>query len=117
MKNKKRLLWQLPFLTFLIIGTVIIVGRQNNAEYRNNHGMIFGTTYNITYQSEQNLEQGMKAVLQEVDNALSPFNPKSVITAVNENRTVKLNAMFTEVYRRAMEISAVTDGAFDITVA
>ena len=117
MKNKKRLLWQLPFLTFHIIGTVIIVGRQNNAEYRNNHGMIFGTTYNITYQSEQNLEQGMKAVLQEVDNALSPFNPKSVITAVNENRTVKLNAMFTEVYRRAMEISAVTDGAFDITVA
>lgn len=117
MIKNKRLLWQLPFLAFLIIGTVLIVGRRNNVEYRNNHGMVFGTTYNITYQSDKNLEQGVKAVLQEVDNALSPFNPKSVITAVNENRTVRLNPMFTEVYNRAMEISAATDGAFDITVA
>lgn len=117
MKTKKRLLWQLPFLAFLIIGTVVVVRQQQNIEYRNNHGMVFGTTYNITYQSDQKLEHGVRTVLQDVDNALSPFNPKSVITAVNENRKVTLNTMFTDVYRRAMEISEATGGAFDITVA
>ena len=30
MQNKKRLLWQLPFLAFLVVGTVIIVGRQRS---------------------------------------------------------------------------------------
>lgn len=117
MTKRKRLLWQLPFLAFLIIGTVMIVRRQNNAEFRNNHGTVFGTTYNITYQCGANLDEGIKTVLQEVDNALSPFNPHSVITAVNENRKVTLNKMFTEVFNHAMEVSAVTGGAFDITVA
>lgn len=117
MTKKKQLLWQLPFLAFLIVGTVVIVGRQSDMEYLSIHGMVFGTTYNITYQSDQKLDEGVKDVLQEVDDALSPFNPRSVITAVNENRKVKLNTMFTEVYNRAMEVSAATDGAFDITVA
>ena len=35
MKNKK-LIWQLPFLVVLIVGTVVIIRRQGSIPYQNN---------------------------------------------------------------------------------
>ena len=57
MTHKKQLLWQLPFLAFLIAGTVIIVGRQRSMPYQHDKGMVFGTVYHITYQSDKNLKK------------------------------------------------------------
>ena len=47
-KRKKQLLWQLPFLTVLIVGTVLIVRQQHTMPYQKASGLIFGTTYHIT---------------------------------------------------------------------
>ena len=47
--NRKKLIWQVPFLLVLIIGTVVILKKQ--PPYRTNEGMVFGTIYKITYQS------------------------------------------------------------------
>ena len=117
MQNKKRLLWQLPFLAFLVVGTVIIVGRQRSTPYQHDKGMVFGTVYHITYQSDRNLKDGIEAELAKVDASLSPFNKNSVITAINQNRDIAVDKMFAEVFSLAMKISDTTDGAFDITVA
>lgn len=116
-KQKKRLIWQLPFLTLLIVGSVLIIRQQQNAPYQKVSDFIFGTTYNVIYQCDSDLSQGIRAELEKVDHSLSPFNKTSVITAVNNNQEVVLDKMFLEVYEKAMEISADTDGAFDITVA
>ena len=117
MRNNKRLLWQLPFLVFLIVGTVVIVSRQHSTPYQHDKGMVFGTVYHITYQSSQNLQKDIEAELAKVDASLSPFNKRSIITAVNQNRDTVVNKMFADVFTLAMKISDVTDGAFDITVA
>ena len=116
-KQKKRLIWQLPFLTLLIVGSVLIIRQQQNAPYQKVSDFIFGTTYNVIYQCDSDLSQGIRAELEKVDHSLSPFNKTSVITAVNNNQEVVLDKMFLEVYEKAMEISVDTDGAFDITVA
>lgn len=116
MKNKK-LIWQLPFLTLLVVGTVLIIRQQRSMPYQKSTDFIFGTTYHITYQCDSDLTQSIKAELLKVDASLSPFNKESVITAVNENRDVQLDEMFKEVFNLAMDISKETDGAFDITVA
>ena len=79
--------------------------------------MIFGTTYHIAYQCDSDLSVGIRAELEKVDASLSPFNPNSIITAVNQNQDVELNEMFLTVYQKAMAVSADTEGAFDITVA
>jgi len=115
--NKKKLMWQLPFLTLLIVGTVLIIRQQQSMPYQRSTGFIFGTSYHITYQCDSDLTAGIQSVLEEVDASLSPFNEKSIITAVNHNHPVKLNDMFTHVFQRAMDISKDTEGAFDITVA
>ena len=116
-KQKKRLIWQLPFLTLLIVGSVLIIRQQQNVPYQKVSDFIFGTTYNVIYQCDSDLSQGIRAELEKVDHSLSPFNKTSVITAVNNNQEVVLDKMFLEVYEKAMEISVDTDGAFDITVA
>lgn len=116
MKNKK-LIWQLPFLVLLIIGTIFIIRQQQSVPYQQNNGLVFGTTYSLKYQCDSDLAKGVEDELMKVDNSLSPFNEKSIITAVNLNKDVELNDMFVSVFNKAMEVSENTDGAFDITVA
>lgn len=109
--------WHLPLLIILVIGSILIIRQQYNMPYQHNKGMIFGTFYSITYQHPNDLQKEIEAELKKVDEALSPFNKKSIITAVNENRTVTLNKMFIDVFTLAKEVSEDTEGAFDITVA
>ena len=109
--------WQLPFLVLLVVGTVLIIRQQQSMPYHQNAGFVFGTSYHITYQCDSDLQHSIEAELAKVDHSLSPFNPNSIITAINENKDVEADAMFIEVYQKAMEVSQETDGAFDITVA
>jgi thiamine biosynthesis lipoprotein len=117
MDKDKRLLWQVPFLVLLIVGTILIIRQQQNTPYRKCSGFIFGTTYNITYQHDEDLQQALVAKMMEVDSALSMFNEQSIITKVNHNQPVTLSSMFIDVYQLARQISEDTQGAFDITVA
>jgi len=123
--------WGWPLLLLLIIGTIYIIrtqdsksGNQHRAgeawtteETQRTQGSVFGTFYHITYQSNKELKSGIEAALQAVDNSLSPFNPKSVITAINDNTCMEADSMLTEVFNLAKTVSRETDRAFDITVA
>lgn len=115
--KKNKIAWQLPFLVLLIVGTVVIIRHQSSIPYQHNSGMVFGTTYNITYQCDSNLHNSIIRELEKVDEALSPFNKKSVITAVNNNHDIEVNDMFADVFLLAQKISDDTSGDFDITVA
>ena len=113
--NKKKLIWQIPFLALLIIGTVVILKKQ--PPFRTNEGLVFGTVYKITYQHQDDLHQAIKEALLEVDNSLSPYNKHSIISHINHNVDTVLNEHFTHVFNLAQKISLETEGAFDITVA
>ena len=113
--NKKKLIWQIPFLMVLIIGTIVILKKQ--PPFRTNEGLVFGTVYKITYQHADDLQNEIKEAMLEVDNSLSPYNPNSIITRINHNQDTTLNEHFTHVFELAQQISAETEGAFDITVA
>lgn len=80
--------------------------------------MVFGTRYNITYLYNTDLKPDIESTLKLVDNALSMFNPESTISQVNNSEVMLVgDQLFLKVFRRAMEISDWTHGAFDITVA
>lgn len=108
--------WHLPFLLFLIIGSVIIIS-QNQPTYRTQQGKIFGTLYTVTYEYNTDLQPQIVAAMQAVDNSLSPFNKQSIITRVNNNDSVSVNELFTEVFNTAKYIYSETYGTFDPTVA
>lgn len=115
--KKKKLIWQILFLLILIIGSIFVIRQQRNTPFQKDEGMVFGTIYHITYQSDTNYQKEIEAELQKVDNSLSPFNKTSIISRINRNEKVKVDEMFSEVFQLAEKISGETDGAFDITVA
>lgn len=108
--------WHLPFLIFLIIGTIIIIG-DNKPTYRTQQGKIFGTLYTITYEHNEDLQPLIIETLQAVDASLSPFNKNSVISHINNNEYFHVDSLFSEVFRNAEIIYDESHGAFDPTVA
>ena len=109
--------WQIPFLVILIVGTILIIRQQHSMPYQQCSGLIFGTTYHVTYQYDEDLQTEVVAKLKEVDAALSMFNEQSTISKINNNQAVKPGKMFLDVFQLAQQISQDTQGAFDITVA
>ena len=109
--------WQIPFLLFLIIGSIYVVRQKQTAPFHRHEGFIFGTVYHFTYQSEDDLHQELIKVLQDVDNTLSTFNENSVLAAVNRGENPVLTPMFCKLFREAQQVSEETEGAFDVTVA
>ena len=121
--------WGWPLLILLIAGTIYIIRTRDAGhskaqgkvwqakETQRNEGTVFGTFYHITYESENDLKTDIDVTLQAVDRSLSPFNPQSVITAINNNTCMEVDPMMKEVFLLAKEVSKETRGAFDITVA
>ena len=85
--------------------------------YQHDQGFVFGTIYNITYQSSDNLHAEIEAALQQVDGEFSMFNEQSTVARLNRGEVADTSAMFSEVYQLALKVNHDTDGAFDITVA
>ena len=113
----KRIKLALPLVAIAIIIAVAVMMGHKNEPYQRNSGLIFGTSYNITYQCAEDHKADIEKALNEVDASLSPFNDTSVITHVNRNEDVVLDKLFLDVFHLAQKINDDTDGAFDITVA
>lgn len=113
-KMKKNLLW----LVILLLGSFwILSNRQEQFKYQEINGSIFGTIYSIKYQSAEDIQQEVTNELNRFDYSLSPFKETSIISKVNRNEEVELDTLFTNVFNRSLEISRISEGAFDITVA
>lgn len=114
--NRKKLIWQLPLLTLLVVGTVIIISQQRSMPYQKISGFVFGTVYNITYQGQEDLRQEIEAELKKVDADFSMFNKQSTVSKINRGEKAELDDSFLEVYDLARQVSDNTGGAFDVTV-
>ncbi len=117
MKSKRIGKGKIAFLAFLVIAGIAIIANHKNTRYITNEGSVFGTYYHITYSYNRDIQAEIDKRLAMVDASLSPFNKRSIITAVNENRDVRVDTMFRHVFSIAQSVSEATNGAFDITVA
>lgn len=96
---------------------LLFLPNEPKKQYMHNQGTIFGTYYNIRYESSEDLHEAIKQRLQEFDHSLSMFKPQSVISKVNGNDSVVTDSLFEAMYHEAYAISVLSNGAFDITVA
>lgn len=114
--------WHLPLLIILIAGTVLAYYSGNrksvtSSGYMQSEGSVFGTIYHITYDFGSDLTNEIDSILAGVDQSLSPFNPNSIITAINNNGEAEVDGHFVTVFNLARQVNKSTNGAFDITVA
>lgn len=120
--NKKTIIYSIIGL-LLLVGAYVYNSKQQpkpKIEYIHNEGKTQGTFYSATYLQPEgiDLQPKIEARLHEFDLSLSTYNPKSIISQINENNdTVRTDAYFDEMYKMARSVSEKTNGAFDITVA
>lgn len=81
-------------------------------------GMVFGTTYKITYlDSYENYQKSIDSLFLDFNNSLSTYIPSSDISKINKGDSlVKVDANFKEVFKKAKKIHQETNGFFDPTV-
>lgn len=83
-------------------------------------GFAQGTTYNVTYLSMDgiNHQRAIDSMLIEIDNSLSTYQKKSLISKFNQaDSTGEIDQLFADVYTISKQVYEVTNGAFDPTVA
>ncbi len=103
-----------------IVATAIMIFRQTGdapAVYRTASGVVWHTTYNITYESSRDLGDSIIAVTNGIDMSASMFNPRSVLSRINSNSSNCADSMVAKLLARSIEISHETGGAFDPTIA
>lgn len=103
---------------FPLLVILVVSGCGGKKSYIYNEGFVFGTTYHIVYECDSDLQANVMDEIAKVDWSLSTFKDTSVISRVNKNdSTVRLDGHFLTVFNKSLEVTAKTDGAFDITVA
>lgn len=102
---------------FVLLLALTLNSCQKNTKYIYNKGFAYGTMYSIIYQSPdgKDYQEGITEEFQKYTMIFSPYEAKSTISKVNKNEKVKLEPEFIACFERAMEISKITNGAFDIT--
>lgn len=107
----------------LILAAFLILcfscNQKSKSDYITFGGFTQGTTYNITYENKDssNFQTEIDHLLAEFDTSLSTYNPLSLISKINNNKTTITDYYFREVYNKAEEVYKSSNGAFDITVA
>jgi len=104
-------------LLLLLIIVSVFSGCKNESKYIYNKGFVYGTMYSIIYESPEgkDLQPEIEKEFRKYTLIFSPFEKESTISKVNQNREVQLEPEFITCFEKAMEISEITNGAFDIT--
>lgn len=101
---------------WILLLCLVMASCSARKQFYKNEGYVFGTYYNIRYEAEQDLETEILQALQGVDQSLSMFNAESTISKINHGESVETDSLFEVMYETALQVSELSNGAFDITV-
>lgn len=99
-----------------LLFVMLMLSSCSRDRYREETGMVWHTTYHITYQSSENLSDSILRVLNEVGSSLNVFDPNSLASRVNSGDSIPVDADYERVYNMARKINGLTSGAFDPTL-
>lgn len=105
-------------IAILFFLTLALVACQTTpAKYIANQGMIYGTMYSIKYEHPEgkDIQEDINTELQRLSKIFSHYEKEATISKVNKNIETELEDEFIACFERSMEISKLTNGAFDIT--
>jgi FAD:protein FMN transferase len=109
------------FIKFFSILFAVVIGCCSQPDNKYSiEGQAQGTTYHITYYSSNSIvtKAQIDSLLRRLDLSLSTYRSNSIITRFNLNDPeVLADRYFTDVFNKSQEISELTQGVFDITVA
>ncbi len=95
--------------------------RNADPGFSNFNGFAQGTTYSVVFENSQrinltDLRTEVEKILRDFDMSLSLYQDSSVLSRINRNESVRPDSYFIEALSFSKKISAITGGAFDLTV-
>lgn len=91
----------------------------NRLTKNTNYGSALGTSYNITYLADRELDfqNEIDSVFTVVNQSMSTYLPESDISKINQgDSTIVVDAMFKDVFELSYKVFERTNGYFDPTV-
>jgi len=79
-------------------------------------GPVFGTSFNVVYDSEVNYIQQIDSLFAVVNQSMSTYIPDSDISKLNRNEAVVVDSHFKTVLDKSFEVYNNTNGVFDPTI-
>ncbi len=106
-------------LSFLVFVLLLANCQAPRPTYTQLEGNAQGTTFRIVYVDSlsRDFSVSVDSIFRVIDRSMSLWDSTSVISLLNANRPgIRADAHFTNVFRKAWEVSGQTDGYFDCTV-
>lgn len=80
-------------------------------------GMVWNTTYHITFKGSPELSDSVLKVLDRVGASLNVFDSSSLVSRVNAADTTVVDSDFIRVYNSSLRINKASQGMFDPTLS
>ena len=98
---------------FIFLG---LLSCTNSVKQQRNSGGVFGTTYSIIYDSNEDFQKEFEQIFNDINHSMSTYIPNSIISEVNNNRTIKIDSHFKRVFETSKQVFDETNGRFDPTI-
>jgi len=107
--------------TVFIFLVFLLSCREKKPVFSNFTGVTQGTTYSMVFENTGNittteLQAEVEKILHDFDMSLSLYQDSSTVSRINRNERISVDSFFLGALSKAQNVSAMTDGAFDVTV-
>ncbi len=103
-------------LVALVVALVMMFVARDRKRFFTSEGVVWTTEYHITYLASHDLSDSIQLIFNKIDNSVSPYNKASLVTALNENASQRVDACVKRLLEASMAIHRESGGAFDPTV-
>ena len=101
---------------FYLIVILFVFSCAEEATLQRSTGAVFGTSYGIIYESNQEYQENFDALFYAINESMSSYIPDSRISQINRNEITTIDSLFEEVLSRSFDIYKSTNGKFDPTI-
>ena len=104
------------FSILCLLVNILLISCEQAPQYYEVSGRLH-TPYHIKFEHTKPLDKEIDEQLKYFYHLFNAFDSTSVISQVNQNRDIRVDTLFQKVFKKALEVSAETNGAYDVTCA
>lgn len=102
--------------SFVTLIMLYALGGCKGNRFRHDEGMVWHTTYHITYEAEKDMRDSIIAVFNVVNGSLNVFDDNSLVAQVNAHDSVIIDDHFRKVFEMSTHVNQISGGSFDPTL-
>ena len=106
----------IAILIALGVALVVMFCGKERKRFFSHKGVVWTTDYHITYEASHDLGDSIQLILGNLDMSVSPYNKASLISALNENTTWRVDEHIRRLLDASRTVNRESGGAFDPTV-